>query len=78
MEIEYWNRKSIYGKKRAKILLETDWGMAIGKAKPTVAEKDAYIERELADYQFHYRVLRTNIDCKKRLFQVMLKELGDD
>ena len=77
-EVEYWNKRRTLMQKRARLLLETDWAEVIGKAKPTVAEKDAYIDKQLADDQFHYRVLRTRIDCKKRLFQIMLKELGDE
>lgn len=34
---------------RADLRLETDWEEAIGKSKPTVAEKDDYILRATAD-----------------------------
>ena len=78
LEDSYWEFKCNYEQDRADILLDTDWATAIGKAKPTVAEKDAYIEKELGDNRLHYRKLRTEVDMKKRLFQIMLKEIGDD
>ena len=43
METDYWNSKFDYEQQRANLLLGTDFGAVIGKAKPTVAEKDAYI-----------------------------------
>lgn len=76
-EIEYWNRKYEYESQRAEIVLGTDFSAVIGKAKPTVAEKDAYIQSQIGDLQLSYRKLRSELDEKKRLFQVMLKELGD-
>lgn len=78
LEDDYWDSKYNYEQDKADILLDTDWATAIGKAKPTVAEKDAYIEKELGNQRLQYRKSRTEVDKKKRLFQVMLRELGDD
>ena len=78
LEDGYWEFKGDYEQDKANILLNTDWATAIGKAKPTVAEKDAYIEMELGDRRVHYHKLRNEIDMKKRLFQIMLKEIGDN
>lgn len=78
MEMDYWNSKYDYEQQRADILLDTDFANAIGKAKPTVAEKDAYIEQEIGDRRLHYRTLRAELESKKRLFQIMLKEIGDN
>ena len=78
LENNYWELKGIYEKEKANILLYTDWGEAIGKAKPTVAEKDAYVELQLGNDRFDYRIVRATLDMKKRLFQILLKELGDD
>lgn len=77
METDYWNSKYDYELERANLLLGTDFGAVIGKAKPTVAEKDAYIEQTIGELQLHYRELRATLESKKRLFQIMLKEIGD-
>lgn len=79
METDYWNSKFDYEQQRADILLGTDFGAVIGKAKPTVAEKDAYIETQIGEIRLQYRILRTNLESKKRLFQIMLlKKIGDN
>ena len=78
METDYWNSKFEYEQERANILLGTDFGAVIGKAKPTVAEKDAYIEQTIGELRLQYRESRTTLESKKRLFQVMLKEIGDN
>ena len=78
MEQNYWNSKCDYEQQRADLLLDTDFASVIGKAKPTVAEKDAYIEKEIGDIRLLYRLLRTELESKKRLFQIMLKEIGDN
>lgn len=77
LEDDYWNAKKEYETQRAEILLNTDFGSAIGKAKPTVAEKDAYIELQVGDIRLDYRMIRVTLESKKRLFQIMLRELGD-
>lgn len=78
MEKDYWNMKYDYEQQKADILLGTDFGAVIGKAKPTVGEKDAYIEQTIGELRLHYRELRTELESKKRLFQIMLKEIGDN
>ena len=78
LEDDYWNSKYDYEQQRANLLLGTDFGAVIGKAKPTVSEKDAYIEQTIGELRLQYRMLRTTLESKKRLFQVMLKEIGDD
>lgn len=78
LETDYWNSKFDYEQQRADILLGTDFGAVIGKAKPPVAEKDAYIETQIGEIRLQYRMLRTTLESKKRLFQIMLKEIGDN
>jgi len=78
METDYWNSKFDYEQQRADILLGTDFGAVIGNAKPTVAEKDAYVEQTIGELRLDYRELRTTLESKKRLFQIMLKEIGDE
>ena len=77
METDYWNSKYDYEQQKADILLNTDFASVIGKAKPTVGEKDAYIEQTIGELRLQYRELRTTLESKKRLFQVMLKEIGE-
>lgn len=78
LETDCWNSKYDYEQQRADILLNTDFESVIGKAKPTVAEKEAYIEQTIGGLRLNYRELRTTLESKKRLFQVMLKEIGDE
>lgn len=78
METDYWNAKYDYEQQKASILLNTDFASVIGNAKPTVAEKDAYIERAIGELRLQYHMLRTTLESKKRLFQIMLKEIGDE
>lgn len=78
LETDYWNSKFDYEQQRANLLLGTDFGAVIGKAKPTVAEKDAYIEQTIGELRLHYRELRATLESKKRLFAIMLKEIGDN
>ena len=77
METDYWTAKCDYEMQEANLLLGTDFVSVIGKAKPTVGEKDAYIETQIGELKLNYRMIRTNLESKKRLFQVMLKEIGD-
>ena len=78
METDYWNSKYDYEQQKADILLNTDFASVIGKAKSTVAEKDAYIEQTIGELRLQYHKLRTTLESKKRMFQVMLKEIGDE
>ena len=47
--------------KRADMRLETDWEEALGKSKPTVAEKDDYILRATAEDEKEV----IDLECKK-------------
>ena len=78
LETDYWNAKYDYEQQKASILLNTDFASVIGKAKTTVAEKDAYIEQTIGEFRLNYHMLRTSLESKKRLLQVMLKEIGDE
>lgn len=76
-EKEYYHQKFDYEQSKAEMQLYTDFAELLGKAKPTVAEKEAYIEMEIGDKKLAYRMLRAELEAKKRLFQVMLREIGD-
>ena len=78
LENEYIDAKFDYEQERAEMLLGTDFGAVIGKAKPTVAEKDAYISLQLGDKKVHYKRLGVEIDSLKRLFEILRNECGDN
>ena len=78
LEEEYWIAKCDYEMQKANLLLGTDFSGVIGKAKPTVAEKDSWIETQIGELKLNYRMIRATLESQKRLFQVMLKELGED
>lgn len=78
LETDYWNSKYDYEQQKANLQLSTDWASAIGKAKPTVNEKESYIEMTIGELRLGYRMIRATLDSKKRLFQIMLKEIGDE
>lgn len=75
MEQEYVDMKLEYEMKKADLLLNTDFGTAIGKAKPTVAEKDAYVKLQTIEDERAYRQLGVTIGSKKRQLEIIS---GDD
>ena len=42
-QLDYFAKKLLYKEKEAKLLLETDFEEALGKKRPTVDEKKAYL-----------------------------------
>lgn len=78
LEKQYIEAKIEYEMKKADLLLNTDFATAIGKAKPTVAEKDAFVKMECIAEEDDYKMLGATIGTKKRLFDILLKTLGDD
>ena len=46
-QLDYYAQKLIYKEEEAKLLLETDFEETLGKKRPTVAEKDAYVTLQL-------------------------------
>lgn len=74
-ESEYVDMKLEYEIKKANLLLNTDFASAIGKAKPTVAEKDAWVKRQIIEDERVYKQLRVTIDSLKRKLDILS---GDD
>ena len=74
-ESEYVDMKLEFELKRANLLLNTDFASAIGKAKPTVAEKDAWVKRQIIEDERAYKQLGVTIGSLKRKLDILA---GDD
>ena len=48
-QLDYAAKKLLYKEREADLLLHTDFEEVLGKKRPTVDEKKAYITRELSD-----------------------------
>ena len=46
-QLDYFAKKLLYKEKEAKLLLETDFEEALGKKRPTVDEKKAYLLQQM-------------------------------
>ena len=46
-QLDYYAQKLIYKEEEAKLLLETNFEEELGKSRPTVAEKDAFVTLKL-------------------------------
>lgn len=75
LEDEYVDMKLEFEIKKAKLLLETDFATAIGKAKPTVAEKDAYVKLQTVEDERAYKQVGVTIGAMKRKLDILS---GDD
>ena len=64
--------------KKAELWLGTDFQTILGKAKPTQKDIENWIKLELAKKEEDYKQLENVLKMKKRLFEIMLKELGDE
>ena len=60
------------------MLLETDFGVVIGKAKPTVAEKDAWVKLQCEELEENYKYIGVTIGSLKRKLDILLKFVGDE
>lgn len=77
LEDSYVEAKLVYEFKKAELLLGTDFAAVIGKAKPTVAEKDAYVTLECREEKERYKFLGVTISSKKRQLDILLKGTGE-
>ena len=78
LEDEYVDSKLEYETRKADLLINTDFQLAIGKAKPTVGEKDAWVKLECADLEQAYKNLGVTIGSLKRKLDILSKFVGDD
>lgn len=75
LENDYVDMKLEYELRKAELLLNTDFATVIGKAKPTVAEKDAWVKLQTVEDEKAYRQLGVIIASKKRRLDILS---GDD
>ncbi len=78
LEIEYVNAKLTAERKKADLLINTDFSGELGKAKPTVAEKDSWVKLQCLDEEQDYRMLKAIIGVKKRELEIRLKFVGEE
>ena len=78
LEDDYVIAKLEYETKKADLLINTDFGIALGKAKPTVGEKDAYVTLQCADEKQAYKMIGNVIGSKKRELEIRLRFVGDE
>lgn len=78
LEDSYVEAKLDYETEKAKLLLNTDFGVAIGKAKPTVAEKDAWVKLQCKELEENYKYIGVTIGSLKRKLDILLKFVGDE
>lgn len=78
LENTYVELKLYYETKKAELLLNTDFGAELGKAKPTVAEKDSWVKLQCADIEKDYRMIGVTIGSKKRELDIRMKFVGDE
>ena len=72
LSITYSVKKIEYKKEEAKLMLETDFEEVLGKKRPTVGEKEAYIflqleelKKELDDCYYELEAARRGYEIKK-------------
>lgn len=78
LEATYVESKLEFETKKADLLLNTDFPTEIGKAKPTVGEKDAWIKLQTAEDERRVKDLGVIIGSRKRIYEILLKAVGDD
>ena len=69
-QLDYSVKKLLYKEKESKLLLETDFEEVLGKKRPTVDEKKAYITRELSDAKHKLNHAEALVDKLKRDYEI--------
>lgn len=77
LERDVLTRRLAYEEEKAKLWVGCDFPSAIGVAKPTVAQKESYVKLETIDLKEKLEELEIVLGSKKRLFNIMLREIGD-
>lgn len=70
LSLDYSAKKLEYKEKEAKILLETDFEEVLGKKRPTVAEKEAYVLLELKDSKATVDKAYYKMEAVKRGYEI--------
>lgn len=69
-EKEYRTAKQDYELLKAQYILCNNWEKILGKKKPTVAEKEAYIELETEVQRRRVNELRLEVEYCKRIYEI--------
>ena len=69
-QLDYYAQKLIYKEEEAKLLLETNFEEELGKSRPTVAEKDAYVTLKLKPIKEEVDKLSVMVDSLKRDYEI--------
>ena len=71
---DYTSLKLQYLKKSNDLLLQTDFEEVLGKKRPTVAEKEAYIENALFILKSEVEIAKENVNSIKRDIDILNNE----
>ena len=76
LSITYSVKKIEYKKQEAKLLLETDFEAKLGKKRPTVAEKEAYVFLQLEELKKEYDDCYYELEQAKREYEIKKMEVN--
>lgn len=69
-QLDYAAKKLLYKEKEADILLNTDFEEALGKKRPTVDEKKAYILRQMKEDKHEVNHAEILVEKLKREYEI--------
>ena len=69
-QLDYSVKKLLYKEKEAKLLLETNFEEELGKSRPTVAEKDAFVTLKLKPIKEEVDKASAIVDDLKRSYEI--------
>ena len=69
-QLDYYAQKLIYKEEEAKLLLETNFEEELGKSRPTVAEKDAFVTLKLKPIKEEVDKASAIVDDLKRSYEI--------
>lgn len=78
LEDNYISAKLDYELTKANYQIGIDWSNVLGKAKPTVAEKEAWIKLECKDSEENYKLIGVELASKKRQLEILLRFVGGE
>ena len=70
-ENRYEQMKLDLAEMKATLTLDTDWEKAIGKEKPTVPEKEAYVRKQTLPLEREIKKARVLRNKQRRIFEAM-------
>ena len=79
-QLDYFAKKLLYKEKEARLLLETDFEEALGKKRPTVDEKKAYLLTQLNEDKHelnHEEILEEKLKREYEIEKLNISFTGD-